>query len=395
MRVKIRPPKIRPPKILPRRYEIIVGIPSYNEAKNISNTTAVIDKGLTKYFPEKKALIINVDSDSQDNTKKAFSNTKTKTPKHYISCPRGKGASLKKLFEYFMETDSAEILVIIDANATTASPRWIRNLTLPILKGFDHVFPIYNGHEHDTTVTNHFCYPVVRGVLGVDIRQLRTGETAMSRRAVDRLLSRAWPASAEKYGIDILSPLSSIFGELRMAQSYLGERLHSEEMDRLIDSFEDRASTLFDKLDKYSNLWKGDVRTRKPPVFFSGHRKSKPPSAKIDYRSRIDYAILEFKKNKAVIGKIVDDTIYKKLSSMFRQGGRLIINADEWAEIVLSFVSASKVSPAKRAKALRPLYFARFVTFYREFLDKPHNVAEQAIIEQGEIFFKSRREFIK
>lgn len=394
MRVKIRPPKIRPLKILPRKPEIIVGIPSYNEARNIQSTTTIIDKGLIKYFPDKKALIINVDSDSPDGTRKVFLNTRTKTPKQYLECPKGKGASLKKLFENFLETESAQVLIIIDANATTASPRWIRNLALPILKGFDHVFPMYNGHEHDTTVTNLFCYPVVRGVLGVDIRQLRTGDTAMSRRAVDRLLSRAWPPSSEKYGIDILAPLSSIFGELRMAQSYLGERNHGEEMDRLIDSFEDRASTLFDKLDKYSHVWKVDVRTRKAPVFFSGHRKSRLPSVKVDYHSRIEYAIDEFKKNKVLIKKIAGDVQYEKLASMFKSGSKLNIGPGDWAEVVLKFVAASKISPAKRAKALRPLYFGRFITFYRESLDKSHNVAEQEIIEQGNIFYKRRNEII-
>ena len=99
MRVKIRPPKIRPPKIMPRRPEIIVGIPTYNEAENIENITKIIDEGLKKYFPDKKALIINVDSNSPDNTRKIFLSTKTKTPKQCLKAPKGKGVSLKQLFE--------------------------------------------------------------------------------------------------------------------------------------------------------------------------------------------------------------------------------------------------------------------------------------------------------
>lgn len=42
-----------------KKIDIIVGIPTYNEADSISNTVQKIDKGLSKYFPEYKALIIN------------------------------------------------------------------------------------------------------------------------------------------------------------------------------------------------------------------------------------------------------------------------------------------------------------------------------------------------
>ncbi|OGY60669.1 MAG: hypothetical protein A3I33_01865 [Candidatus Colwellbacteria bacterium RIFCSPLOWO2_02_FULL_45_11] len=390
MRVKIRPPKIRAPQILPRRPEIIVGIPTYNEEENISNITKTVDSGLSKYFPDKKALIINVDSNSTDSTRKAFLSTRTKTPKQYLESPRGKGASLKQLFGYFLGVESATVLVIIDANVTTASSRWVRNLATPILKGFDHVFPAYNNHEYDASVTNHFCYPVIRGVLGVDLRHPVVGETAMSRKAVDRLYNRAWPPAANYYGIDVLAALSSIFGELRIAQAYLGECKYDVDTERLAERFEHRAATLFEKLDKRVHVWKNDVPTRRPPYFFKGNRMSKIHTAKVDYKALNEFAIKEFAKNKANIKKIIGSELYRKLSGMFKSGAKLSISAEAWAEIVFIFVKASKVSPARRAKALRPLYFGRFVTFYREFMDKSHTISDRAIVEQAELFFKKR-----
>src|SRR3989344_3613279 len=351
MRVKIRPPKIRAPQILPRRPEIIVGIPTYNEEENISNITKIVDSGLSKYFPDKKALIINVDSNSTDSTRRAFLSTRTKTPKQYLESPRGKGA---------------------------------------ILKGFDHVFPAYNNHEYDASVTNHFCYPVIRGVLGVDLRHPVVGETAMSRKAVDRLYNRAWPPAANYYGIDVLAALSSIFGELRIAQAYLGECKYDVDTERLAERFEHRAATLFEKLDKRVHVWKNDVPTRRPPYFFKGNRMSKIHTAKVDYKALNEFAIKEFAKNKANIKKIIGSELYRKLSGMFKSGAKLSISAEAWADIVFIFVKASKVSPARRAKALRPLYFGRFVTFYREFMDKSHTISDRAIVEQAELFFKKR-----
>jgi GT2 family glycosyltransferase len=69
--------------------DIIVGIPSYNEADTISHPTNIASTGLLRYFPDKKSVIINVDNNSPDNTKEVFMNTPTEVPKIYISTPDG------------------------------------------------------------------------------------------------------------------------------------------------------------------------------------------------------------------------------------------------------------------------------------------------------------------
>ena len=76
-------------KFLPKKVDIIVGIPSFNEADTISFVVKQVDLGLQKYFKNSKSVIINVDNNSPDNTKQVFLKTKTKTPKLYISTPPG------------------------------------------------------------------------------------------------------------------------------------------------------------------------------------------------------------------------------------------------------------------------------------------------------------------
>ena len=65
--------------------ELIVSIPSYNEADSIAFPTLQASLGIKKYFPDKKAVIINCDNNSPDNTKQAFLDTETEVPKIYIS----------------------------------------------------------------------------------------------------------------------------------------------------------------------------------------------------------------------------------------------------------------------------------------------------------------------
>ena len=72
--------------------EMVVCIPSYNEADSISYPTTQADKGLTKYFGDKTAVIINCDNNSPDNTKQAFLDTPTNgyTKDLYFHCSRHK-----------------------------------------------------------------------------------------------------------------------------------------------------------------------------------------------------------------------------------------------------------------------------------------------------------------
>ena len=68
-----------------KQADIVVGIPSYNEAERISFVIRQIDLGLKKYFPDKDCVIVNTDSRSTDGTKEVFFNTKGDISKIYLN----------------------------------------------------------------------------------------------------------------------------------------------------------------------------------------------------------------------------------------------------------------------------------------------------------------------
>ena len=64
-----------------KMYKIAIGIPSLNEAKNISYVTTQIDLELSKYFSHLTSVIVNVDNNSTDNTREEFLTTNTSSDK--------------------------------------------------------------------------------------------------------------------------------------------------------------------------------------------------------------------------------------------------------------------------------------------------------------------------
>jgi len=91
--------EVNPEKI--EKADLVVCIPSYNEADSISYPTKQASEGVVKYFQNVDSVIINCDNDSPDNTKQAFLDTPTEVPKIYLSTPpgiKGKGNNFRNLF---------------------------------------------------------------------------------------------------------------------------------------------------------------------------------------------------------------------------------------------------------------------------------------------------------
>ncbi|MFQ5729910.1 MAG: glycosyltransferase, partial [Waddliaceae bacterium] len=144
--------------------DLIVGIPSYNESDNIAFVAEQMSKGLRKYFSKYKSVIINVDNNSPDGTKKAFLDADTKVPKIYISTPpktTGKGNNFHNLLNE-VEALDAKAVVVVDADIKSVTPEWIKSFLDPVLNNKkDFITPMYSRHEYDGTITNNICYPLV------------------------------------------------------------------------------------------------------------------------------------------------------------------------------------------------------------------------------------------
>src|SRR3989344_4878470 len=118
--------------MLNKKFQIIVGIPSYNEEGTISHATRIIDTGLVKYFPDYKSLIVNIDQ-STDHTKEAFLKTETQTQKAFIyTGPTiGKGKSLLRLLDFASPPHEVKYLCSIDSDVSSVHEDWIAKLFTP------------------------------------------------------------------------------------------------------------------------------------------------------------------------------------------------------------------------------------------------------------------------
>ena len=57
-----------------RSADILVGIPSYNNAPTIGHVVKAVQAGFAKYFPDKKCVLVNSDGGSTDGTTEIVQN---------------------------------------------------------------------------------------------------------------------------------------------------------------------------------------------------------------------------------------------------------------------------------------------------------------------------------
>ncbi|HOO44629.1 MAG TPA: glycosyl transferase [Deltaproteobacteria bacterium] len=269
-----------------KKADIVVGIPSYNEASLIEFPTSQAALGLKEYFKDFTSVIINCDNNSNDGTGKVFMNTDTfGIPKIYLSTPkgiRGKGNNFKNLFRKVLELE-AQAVVVVDADLKSITPRWIKNLGEPLFNDFGYVAPLYVRHKYDGTITNNIAYPLTRCLYGRRVRQPIGGDFGFSGRMAGLYMkSQLWNEDVSQFGIDIWMTTIAMNEGVPICQAFMGRPKVHKPKDPASDlgpMFRQVIGTMFNLMDAYHEKW-GSTKWSKPTAIFGfglGEVEMPPP----------------------------------------------------------------------------------------------------------------------
>jgi len=384
--------------------DLVVGIPSYNEADNIDFVVQQVAEGLSRYFSHLNTAIVNADNCSEDGTQKVFLQADSgQIPKVYLSTPpgvTGKGNNFKNLFN-FLSPYQPKAVVVVDGDLRSIRPEWIRGFGRTVLKGYDFVAPLYSRNEYDGTITNHLCYPLFYGVLGKVIRQPIGGDFAFSGRLMKHWMTRSWGENVLRYGVDIFMTSEAVLSGFPVAQVTLGSKIHKPSAPKLGEMFTQVVDTLFHQFLGSRDRWMlNGKRPQTPPIFnCSKSLMEAPPSLSIDYKALKQQALEEFSVHESLIFEILPEKLGSRVEAMFK-GQILRMSAAAWTLIVYSFLGAyASVSDRDRqlriVEALKPLYFARVVFFIRETLELDHVGSEEKLVQQAQTFWRHRRRLLE
>jgi hypothetical protein len=366
--------------------DVLVGIPSYNNANTIGQVVRAVSAGLAKYFPVSRAVLVNSDGGSSDGTPEVVRHSladfgallisdrqsllhKIITPYHGIP---GKGSAFRTIFEIARRLD-AKACVVVDSDLRSITPEWIELLIRPVLhEGYDYVAPYYLRHKYDGTITNSVVYPLTRCLYGQRIRQPIGGDFGFSGRLAGHYLDKhVWESDVARFGIDIWMTTEAVASGARVCQSFLGAKIHNpkDPAADLAAMLVQVAGALFALMEEHQKVWTTVDGSNPVTIFGFQFEVGVEP-----IHVNVDSMIESFRHGLADLEPIWSQMLAPDtLAALFplkdcpRQSFR--ISDDVWAQLIYDVaVSYHRyVMPREHLlKALTPLYLGRTASFVVE-----------------------------
>jgi len=368
--------------------DIVVGVPTYNNARTIAHVVRAIHTGLCKYFPQFSAVIVNSDGGSTDDTRDILMSSRVggvpilmlstpMFPVHRLSLPYhgipGKGSAFRLIFQ-MAEKLRASACIVIDADLRSVTPEWVDLLLRPIIyAGYDLVTPHYHRHKYDGTITSSIVYPLTRALYGRRVRQPIGGDFGVSGRLISRYLQRGdWDDNVARYDVDLWMTTIAVAEGYRVCQSFLGENIHAtrDPGADLSTMLQQVVGSVFSLMQEYENVWL--ARSGSESVDLFGFRRD---AALDQIPINLPRMLQAFQRGCAELGEVwemalTDDTL-RKVRRLVADS-HFHMNDDLWARVIYDFACAYKERPLERGHLLRslaPLYLGRLASFMIETQD--------------------------
>jgi glucosylglycerate synthase len=374
-----------------RKADIVIGIPSYNNARTIGHVVQAAYAGLAKYFPQFTGVVINSDGGSTDKTREVALSARVEdshlmllsTPlvtAHRLSFPYhgvpGKGSAFRLIFQMAAQLE-AKACAVVDSDLRSITPEWIDLLLRPVLfAGYDFVAPYYHRHKYDGTITNSIIYPLTRSLYGLRVRQPIGGDFGVSARLFARYLSRDdWETDVARYGIDIWMTTIAIAEGFRVCQSFLGAKLHDAKDPGadLSTMLQQVVGSVFMLMREYEPVWK--LRAGSQPAELFGFRYD----VGLDpIEVNVERMLDSFRRGCQELGEVWERVLRPQTLSDLKHVGNCVCDAgagrfhlddDLWTRVVLDFASAYNRGTLPQGlllSSLTPLYLGRVASFVIE-----------------------------
>jgi hypothetical protein len=366
--------------------DILVGLPTHNNAKTIGSIVHAIQSGILHAFPRERAVIINADGGSRDGTPELVtgisiddlrpaSNLNALRTLHSISTkyagsPEG-GVALRTILAA-AELLRAKACVVMSPDSTGIDSERLATLLRPIYRdGFDLVTPTYRRHKFEGLLMTNLLYPMIRALYGVRIRESYTPEFAFSGRLGSQFLGQnGWSDGTGGTGVELRFTLAAITGGYRICQSFVGEK---ERVERhaadLVPTLRQTVGVLFSALEADFPVWSSITGSQPVPTSGSDQEVLLEPMRvnRKRLREMFSTGVAELE---SVFQSILSPSTLAELQRIARLGEEdFQYSAELWVRTVYEFAASHQKSVISRdhiVQALAPLFRGRVCTFLNE-----------------------------
>ena len=379
--------------------DILVGLPTHNNAETIGPIVQAIQAGLLRAFPRERAAIVNADGGSRDGTPelvtgasiddiRQLSNIHTLRTLHSISTEYSRtpeaGIALRTILSA-AELLRAKACVVISPESENCAPEWVERLLRPIYQdNFDLVTPLYCRHRFEGLLIRNLLYPMTRAVYGQRVREPYASEFGFSGRLGSTFLRQdIWNHEAAQTGAEMLLTTTALAGGYRLQQTFLGTKTRAEHGSRdLLPAMRQTVDALFWSLDSNFAIW--SATTDSQPVSTQGsEREVGLEPVRVNRKRLYDM----FSSGVAELAPVLSSILSPATLSELQQAAALAEDdfrypAELWVRTVYEFAASyhhSVISRDHVIQALAPLFRGRMFTFLVENRDSSAERVEDSV----------------
>jgi hypothetical protein len=366
--------------------DILVALPTHNNASTIGPIVHKIQSGILRGFPRERAVILNVDGGSRDATPSLITAASIDDARPAsdlyalrslpsISTTYGSSPSNETALRTILA--AAELLrpkacAVMSPESASIEPDWLSKLLRPIYReDFDLVTPTYNRHKFEGLLISNLVYPMTRALYGLRIREPYSLEFGFSGKLGSQFLGQnVWTNGADGAGVELRFTLAAITGSFRICQSFLGVRDHVERRSAdLVPALRQTVGTLFSGMATDFPFWSAVSGSQ--PVSTDGVEQEILLEALRVNRKRLrDMFSTGVAELESVFQTILSPETLMDLQRIAGLGEEEFrFSAELWVKTIYEFAASYQKAVISRdhiIQALAPLFRGRAFTFLVE-----------------------------
>lgn len=380
--------------------DILIGLPTCNNAKTVGAVVGAIQTGILQRFPRDRAAIINPDAGSRDGTvdlvvgasiddvRQRDSNRFALRTLHSISTRYGtsvaRGTALRTILAA-SDLLRAKATAVVSPESANIQPEWLAALLGPIAKdNFDLILPTYARHKFDGILITNLLYPATRALYGLRIREAYASEFAFSSRLGSHFLAQSqWNDDAIKAGCEVRLGLAAVAAGFRIGQTFLGTKTHVEpHAADLVPALRQTIGALFATMESDFFVW--STKTASQPVPTTGvEQQFTVGPQRINRKRLLEGFRTGVSDLESVFRSILSPSTLRDLQTIAGlQEAEFCYSPELWVKTIYEFAAAHHRAVINRdhiIQALAPLFRGRALAFMLENRSASGSVVEANI----------------
>jgi hypothetical protein len=363
--------------------DVLVGLPTLNNATTIEDVIRAVHVSFTRDFPRLRTVMINSDGGSSDGTPDLIREARftdadrvqTSHPLrtlHRVLAPYhglpGKHTALRTILAA-AELTQAKVLVVIDPAGPSTTAERVTEVIAPIARGdVEFLAPRYRRHPRDGVLITQLVRPLVRALYAIGLDEPLGAEFGCSGRFASHCLERdIWNQESARFAIDLWLRTEAAAQRFPIGQIWRPATTSAGSRTTLRDVVHQVVLALIESLRAHESFWRNanavsELRTwGTDPVVM-------PDVTSWDYQALAEQARRDIVEITPLLEDVLDPGLFVGIMDN-TNGTGAPLDDELWVRTVYGFATAIQHGRAAidhLADMFVPLYMWRAAAFMSE-----------------------------